>query len=83
MVNAILSIAVIPLLVTVSWSTAVTVVSDNHVAHYGWFPVWIGAIATVVAVAIVVRSLLRSHDPRSCQLIERRVLLSLIHIFRS
>jgi hypothetical protein len=53
--NAVLAAAVVPMLLLVSGSTAVTVASDDRVVHYPWLPTWLaGAAAAVILVAVAV-----------------------------
>ena len=78
MVNSVAAIAVIPLLVVVSSSTAVTIASTHKVNHYPWFPLWFGILATAAAMAILLRALVRAHDDRSLLQVERRVLLIVV-----
>jgi len=50
-VNAALAVAVLPLLLLVSASTAVSIASTNRVVSYPWLPVWLPVVATVAVVA--------------------------------
>lgn len=52
-INAVLATAVVPMLLLVSASTAVSVLSDHRVAHYPWFPVWLAAAVTAGILVLI------------------------------
>jgi len=76
--NAIASVVVIPLFVLVSSETAVTVAANGHIAHYPWFPLWLGVLGTLAAAAILLRALSRARDSRSRLRAERRTLFLVV-----
>lgn len=73
--NAVLGIAVVPMLLLVSASTAVTVVADQRVVRYPWLPGWLVAAATVLALALVV-SALKRQGLAAASHVERKVLVA-------
>ena len=78
LVNAFASVVVIPLLVLVSSSTTITVASDGHVVHYSWFPAWLGALSTAVAILLLVRAFLHADSSVARRVVERRMLLIVV-----
>lgn len=78
LMNSAASIVVIPLFVFVSSRTAVTVVTNGHVTHYPWFPLWLGALTTLAVAAALVRALGRARDAGSRLRVERRTLFLVV-----
>jgi hypothetical protein len=74
-VNALLSTAAILGLAWVSSGTKVTVSSDGTVHRYPWFPWWLGAVLTMLALVLVARSLRTSAGAKR---IERRMLVFVV-----
>jgi hypothetical protein len=74
-VNALLASATILGLAWVSSGTKVTVSSDASVHRYPWFPWWLGAVITVLALGLVLRAL---RTPTAAKRIERRMLVFVV-----
>ncbi len=72
LVNGLLSIGVVPLLSLVSASTHVAI--GKHLVYYRWFPWWLAGLATVVGVALVLRSERRAPNADAIRNIEANVL---------
>ena len=75
--NAVLAIAVIPMLLLVSASTAVSVASDHRIVHYPWLPLWLALLATLAALALVAWGLRRG-GWQAARRVERLVLTALV-----